>query len=192
MESIGIEAPEDSIVIQIAPEGRVAVNQRLIVLKSPRLEQHRSSLLALEEHLSYLERPFNDGRIDEEIAALAQKEQFLADAVTLQEKILDFAQLQFKSGQTSIDTPENAEVKLIQSRNARTDAHLASSHAARKKVDLQDKITTAKNKIGRDKQFLDTMDKSLTISSSVSGTFYPNTLVNYFVRKGHLLGKINL
>jgi len=75
MDTVTIEAPEDAFVLVIAPEGRIALGGQLIVLKSPKLEQHRSGLVALEEHLSYLERPFTDGRIDDEIAALAQKEQ---------------------------------------------------------------------------------------------------------------------
>jgi hypothetical protein len=192
MDTVIVEAPEDSFIVHIAPEGRVAENQQLIALKSPKLEQQRSSLLALEEHLSFLERPFTDGRIDEEIAALVQKEQLLSNAVTNQTQVRDIIQGRVDTGHATLDELENAQIKVIQSQNSQIDAHLASSHAARKKVDMQDKIVTAKNKIDRDKQYLDEMGKALTIISGVTGTFYPNAFAGAFVRKGHVLGKINL
>jgi hypothetical protein len=192
MDTLTVEAPEDSFIVSIAPDGRVAAAQKLVVLKSPKLEQYGSSLLALEEHLSFMERPFTDGRIDEEIAALAQKEHLLADAVTAQTQARDTIQLRVSLGQATLDELDNAQIKLLQSQNAQIDAHLASSHAILKKIDLQDKINTAKNKIARDKLYLDAMNGSLHISSGIAGTFFPNAVAGSFVRKGHVLGKINL
>lgn len=192
MDTVLIEAPEDAFIVSVVPEGRVAVAQKLIELKSPKLEKDRSQLVALEEHLTYIERPFKDGRIDQEIAALGQKEKALSEAVVWQQKVVDAADAQVSIGHQVLGYLGEAKVKMIEAQNSQIDAQLASSHAVQKKVDLLDKIATARNKIARDHQYLNAMDKALTINSGVNGTFYAVVVVGSFVRKGHTLGKINI
>jgi hypothetical protein len=149
--------------------------------------------VALEEHLSFLERPFTDGRIDQEIAALAQKAAIMSDAVSAQAELRRIIAIQVSQGQNTHANLYAEDIKLIQVTNAKLDADLASSHAERKKIDLQDKLASASSKIVRDRDFLNAMDNALTIRSTINnGTFHPATIVNSFVRKGHVLGRIEL
>jgi hypothetical protein len=166
MESVTIEAPDDVLIVQIAAQGNVTKGQQLVALTSPRLKLERSRLIALEEHLSFLERPFNDGRIDEEIAKLADKAKLLAQAADAQIMRRDEIKAIVDSGSMgSLPTLEEENVKMFQALNSKIDADLASSHAERKKTDLLDKITSAKNKLARDRTYLDEMEKTLTVSA---------------------------
>jgi hypothetical protein len=76
-----IEAPDDVFVDRvIIADGPVVSNQQLLVLRSPRIERMLSRLAGFQQHIEIAERPFHDGRADEEIATIVAKAKALKDA----------------------------------------------------------------------------------------------------------------
>jgi len=147
-------------------------------------------LIAMEQHLGFLERPFADGRIDDEIAALAEKEKNLVQQVSLQQQNYDIEQEKYQQGGTSELAVFTARIPLTQTQAAQLDAQLASSQAKQKKTDMLANIASAKAKIAADKACLAELMNGLTVIARANGTFYPNVGVNSFVRKGDVLGSI--
>jgi hypothetical protein len=73
-ETLFIEAPFDVRVEEIlATNGSVRKGQSLMDLSSYHLDQMETHIALLTEHISIIERPFLDGRIDAEIGLLHQK-----------------------------------------------------------------------------------------------------------------------
>ncbi len=67
-----IEAPEDVQVVSVTG-GHTKKGQQLVILKSFHIEMMEIQLDLFKQHVAIMERPFNDGRIDAEIALLIQK-----------------------------------------------------------------------------------------------------------------------
>jgi len=193
MSDLIIEAPVDGFVAEIAPAGAVTTGGRLVAMKSPQLERQKAGLLSAEEQLSFLELPFKDGRIDAEIAALAQKEKILKDAAAAQQAIYDTLNDQnHLIGGVDPQHLLTAQIATLQAQIALIDAHLASSHADRKKNDMLDKIASTKTKIDADQAYLEEMGNALTVLAARNGRFTPAISLGSFVRKGHELGTFSL
>jgi hypothetical protein len=61
--------------------GPVAKGQELLRLKSLNVKRMEIHIALFKEHIDVMERPFKDGRIDQEIAMLKQKADILKDTV---------------------------------------------------------------------------------------------------------------
>jgi hypothetical protein len=85
---------------------------------------------------------------------------------------------------TSLSSQAQAETAYL-------DANVAASHAERKRDDLIDKITSAKNKLAREDTYVTTMQAAMSISSPSDGRFIGYVGVNSFVKKGQEIGDIN-
>ena len=79
-KSFLIEAPDDIYIVSIsAADGAVKAGQTLMILGSFSVERIENQLALFEEHINIMERPFKDGRIDEEIQMLKNKLSFLLE-----------------------------------------------------------------------------------------------------------------
>ena len=190
MPTLEIEAPDDVIVSYIAPSGQVKSGQKLASLTSPNLDRMAASLVALQEHIDILLRPFNDGRLDQEIQALSQKAQALQDAFTALTQIEGDVSQSYALGLTDQVHVDQAKQSMLQAQSAKIDADIASSHAQQKKVDLFDKITSAKNRLQRENDYLTSMRGLLQVSAQRSGDFEGVAGQGSFVRKGKLIGTL--
>jgi hypothetical protein len=66
MAKFSIQAPDDVIVHTISAAGKIQAGHELATLSSPRLDSLKASLSTLREHIDIIERPYHDGRVDEE------------------------------------------------------------------------------------------------------------------------------
>jgi hypothetical protein len=185
-----IEAPDDVFVREITLDGHVRSGQPLALLESPNLDRQRSALLALQEHIAIIERPFRDGRIDEEITTLNTKARSLKDAADFADENVRIAEARHKAGTVHLDVLNTAKISSVQATSAYLDAILSASHAERKKIDLVDKLTSAKNKLSREVTYIDTMKIGLTILFSFNGTFKARVAANAFLKKGQIIGEL--
>lgn len=77
-DKILIEAPDDVSIESVAVQnGPVKKGDQLLRLKSFHLERMEINVALFKEHIDIMERPFKDGRIDQEIAILKQKSDLL-------------------------------------------------------------------------------------------------------------------
>src|SRR5258708_39513910 len=81
-ETILVEAPDDvSIEEVLVRNGPIKRGQQLLRLKSFHVERMQIHIALFKEHIDIMERPFQDGRIDQEIAILKQRPDVLNEIV---------------------------------------------------------------------------------------------------------------
>jgi hypothetical protein len=97
--SIDVEAPDDVFVVATPGKaGPVKIGDLIFQLKSYRLVQWQSRLTLISKQLEILERPFNDGRINEEITLLKTKADNLKNIRDIAAQRLADADLSIKLG----------------------------------------------------------------------------------------------
>ena len=80
--SLKFSAPIDCFVSQaLITNGQVAANDKLVILKSPTLDSLASRLDIYTKQLALIQRPLNDGRVDEQIQTVTTKCTLLKGAV---------------------------------------------------------------------------------------------------------------
>lgn len=193
MTQLSIEAPVDVFVSEVAKDGPILAGQKILTLESPTLDRLQSTLDSLQTHIAIIERPLLDGRLDSEITALTTKAQALQAVVTLTTDTIAKATLEGKLGigWTYRDF-NDMQIAQVQAKNAVVDANLAASHAAQKKIDLQDKIAAAKSKLIREQAYLMRMRKALIVEATSAGIFKAQAAVGSFLRKGKVIGEIEI
>ena len=192
-KEIRMEAPDDVFVDQVLVRaGPVTVDQKLLILRSPKIDRLLARSAAFQSQIEIAERPFHDGRLDEEIQALVQKSQYLKSAVDWTKEALTYAQQQFTIGQITLVDRDGAQLRVQRADSAYTDAKLAADHAPKKQQDMLDKLASMKEALRNHQTFLETMKSSLTITSPLAGDLQLFVGPNCFVKKGHSLGVIEL
>lgn len=189
---LAVNAPDNVILLSLSAAGSVTEGQQLARLRCPRLERLASSLTAMETHIEIIERPFHDGRLDEEIDGMNDKIALLVDVVEKYESQLSMVEAEYEAGAKTLEDLNTANIMLFQAKAAAIDGRLSASQATRKKDDLFDKINTAKLNLRRERAFLETMVANLTITSPVSGSFEPNVATGHFVKLGDPIGEIEV
>jgi hypothetical protein len=197
MGTIVFEAPDDVFVQEIAANEQVAKGDKLIVFRSPGLDRLHASLESLLEHIAIIERPLKDGRVDEEIKTLNQKAPILKEASEAADAALvvvkNFPPHDPGAPPGDLDglrALRDAQITAAQAQCAYLDAELSASHAERKKLDLLDKIASAKNKLAREQDYLSAMAAGLTILSPNAGQFTGHVSPGAFLKKGQVAGEV--
>jgi hypothetical protein len=189
-QKLNIAVPEDVFVDFIAQSGSVKSGDVIARLKSWSLQHAQNHAAILREHISISERPFLDGRVDEEIALLSVKLSNLKKTVDTTTALLASEQEQFKLGMNKIHDVDDALNSLDKANNDYLDADIAVKQASRKKQEALDKIALAKKKL----DFIDTLNAAragaLTLTAVTAGTFTTEVGVGSFVQKGHHVGSI--
>jgi hypothetical protein len=189
--AIVIQAPFNVFVVKVAPAGRVALGQELFVLQSYELEKMELDLSLHEEHLAIIERPFSDGRVDEEIELGKQKAKYLDEQLKQMRDNLEWQKLQVTIG-NDLFNPRGPlmEVDLARTTSDHLAAKLASDQAEKQKADALAKITLGKTKLKQHSLLLSRMKAQLKITSPASGHFVPSVGAGLFSEKGNDLGEI--
>jgi hypothetical protein len=191
--SLRIEAPDDVFIDQVlAGDGPVKPKKPLLVLRSPRLDRLIARVAAFQQHIEIAERPFHDGRVDEEVQALVQKSEFLQRALEWSEEALQVANDKFRAGEIFQVDVDKAQVDVLRAGSAHIDAKIASDHAPKKHRDMIDKLNATKESLRQHQAFLQVMKSAMTISSPVKGQFKALVAPGWFVRRGHVLGEITI
>jgi hypothetical protein len=193
MVKYSIQAPDDVIVNTISAAGQVQAGRELATLSSPRLDSLRASLTTLRQHIGIIERPYHDGRVDEEIQSINDKVKLLSQTINyytgdIEQQLKDNIKVGEKN---QVDWDEHM-IKVYEVQSAMIDAQLSASQATRKKDDLLDKINSAKGRLSKEEVFLDGVTKALTITSPETGVFSPATAVGLFLKKGTSIGDLEI
>ncbi len=162
MQVLSIEAPEDVFIKSVAAPGPIKRGSVIVEFRSPLLDRMAASLQAMIDHVTVLERPFKDGRLDQEIKMYHEKESALKDACDQTEKARATIQdeVYLGNGATQLDLAE-ASALAAQAKASWLEAQISASQAERKRDDLQEQIDIAKRKLTREQQFIRTMIDSL-------------------------------
>jgi len=97
--NLRVEAPDDvSVDAIISNNGPVKKGQQLMRLKSVNIDRAAIQIDLFKEHIDIMERPFKDGRIDDEIALLKQKSQLLSDIVDAVQRKIDRTKIAVQMG----------------------------------------------------------------------------------------------
>ena len=185
------EAPVDSIVDQLmVRSGRVAPGQLLLILRSPELDRLIFRVTAFQQHLEIAERAFQDGRVDEQIAALVSKRDDLTNAVKIQEDRCNLVKSEHAVGKVSVLDIYTETLALSPIYRSQIDAKLAADQAEKKKQDMIDKFAITKSELQNHETYLQAPKSAMTITASLDGTFNALVCVGSFVKKGHTVGEI--
>src|SRR5262249_1533922 len=138
-------------------------------ISAPSIDRRRGHLEALELHVEIIERPFKDGRLDEEIKALQDKVGLLEEAIKGQTEIYESVKAQYQVGARLIYELNEAQVALYQAQCALIDGRISVSQASRKKDDLSDKVEGAKLSLKQERAILEQAEKALSISAPIAG-----------------------
>ena len=191
--SLRIEAPHDVFIDHIlARDGLVKPKKALLVLCSPQLDRLIARVAAFQQHIEIAERPFHDGRVDEEVQALVQKSEYLKRALDWSEEALQSAYDRFRAGEIPQVDLDKAQVDVLHAGSAHRDAKIAADHAPKKHQDMIDKLNATKESLRQHQEFLQIMKSAMTISSPVEGQFKVLVAPGWFVRRGHVLGEITI
>lgn len=187
-----IEAPDDVFVTSIIADGQVTKGQTIAMLESPALERLITRLNGLKGHLAIALRPFSDGRIAAQISEIKQKatayqqgENAAHDDVTYMNGLT----------QTSAGDAHDfyqSQIKLASVTGIYDDAILEASQIDKKVQDAHDGLNVANDQLAKEEALLQEMRARMTVQAPVAGRFVAKTLTSLFVRKGHLLGTINV
>jgi biotin carboxyl carrier protein len=191
--TLEIEAPSDVFVADVvATDGRVSKGTLLLKLKSHFLTQSQIRLVLLREQINFAERPFLDGRVDEEIKLIKSKAKYLSQKNQDAEAKLKLAESQVQLG--TLDKSEYLAIVLNYTaiKTNYLDAELASNQAEKKKQELIDKISLAKDKLRLEEDALADLMMSMEVKANADGNFTSSVAVGSFIKKGHLLGRIML
>jgi multidrug resistance efflux pump len=188
--SIIIQAPFDVIVTKVTPSGLVKSGQPLVELRAFELDHWDVQLSLHSQHLDIVERPFRDGRVDNDIE-LIQK------TMKLRKDEFDVAQNAFRNGGLdpynlgTVQSPElrQAQAALEDAERRYLSAKLEADQADQRKKDSLDKIALGRSKLDQQKRLLDEMRKALIIAAPWDGTFNSLTAVGFASKKGHTLGE---
>jgi DNA repair exonuclease SbcCD ATPase subunit len=188
-----LEAPDDVFVQELAPDGTVQVNQVLMTLRSPNLERFQSRLTMLQKHMEIVERPLNDGRIDEAIKSLKDKAAALEAAKAAMDEEVAGTQWKYNHGEIADKLQVNdVVIKSASDVNIYADIILQASQADKNLQDMKERLEAAKDHLMRDVEFLDKMQKSMTIVATAQGEFTGHVMIGSFARKGHILGVLSI
>jgi len=88
-KSLGIEAPDDVQVLYIEADGPITQGQKLFELKSFHVDALALQIDLFRKHVEILERPFNDGRIEEEKKLLHAKADLLKEIMIEAKSVVD-------------------------------------------------------------------------------------------------------
>lgn len=186
-----IEAPDDVFVTNIAAEnGRVKSGDLLFSLKSYKLLERRNHLSLLSEQIAISERPFLDGRVNEQIEMIKKKAVDFSTMNDAAQKVLEEERRQSEVLGNNQDSYRSAVVNALQTHSAYLDADLSAHQAERKQKDAQDKIQLAKSKLDFHEKVLGELEETMMVKSGANGIFRSLVVTGLFVRKGHILGTL--
>jgi hypothetical protein len=187
-KTVSFEAPDDVFVNDVIVKyGHVNKGDSLVALHSPSLERQLARLSMHYEHLSIAERPFNDGRLDEEMAVLRAKAQNLQDAKTSTDQILAETENEYRAGTRAASDWNNARVAAYSATSAYLDAKMAADQAPKKRLDMIDKIRATRNTMDIHKSSLQAFAAGMTIVAPEGGTFRLVAALGSFVQKGDII-----
>jgi hypothetical protein len=192
-KTFSIEAPDDvSIEVVSVLNGPVTKGQQLLRLKSFNVERMEIHIALFKEHIDVMERPFKDGRIDQEIAMLKQKAGILKDTVDWAGYKAAYAKLKVDDGSYAKDVWHTAQIDLNKAKVDLLAAQLAADQAEKRRDDTLAKIQVAKDKLALHEKMLDDLRASMIVISSADGHYKSHVETNVFVKKGHVLGEFSL
>lgn len=155
------------------------------------LERLQLRVAEFQHHIEVVDRPFHDGRVDDEINILHAKADILKHAKADADALVASMQDRLRVGEITDVDLLNVQIKAASAASAFLDADLASRHAERKRNDMADKLSITRNTLRYEQTYLSMIANSLTIISQISGTFVVAVARGSFVRRGHILGTIN-
>jgi hypothetical protein len=190
--TFAIEAPDDVVVISIAPDGPVKKGDPLLSLKSFNLERMEIQLALFTEHIAILERPFIDGRVDAEIALVKAKMDALADRLKQKQ---DLALYYEHAMNMNLASPDQKLTSMADADAANSEymaAKLESDQVERKKADALDRISLARSKLAQHRRLFEEMSAQLAVASPFDARFAGKSLKGLFAKKGRVLAEIIL
>jgi biotin carboxyl carrier protein len=187
--SLKFSAPIDCFISQaLITNGQVAANDKLVILKSPTLDSLASRLDIYTKQLALIQRPLNDGRVDEQIQTVTTKCTLLQSAVTNNQQLVSDIEQQVQTGAKNQDDLAEAQINLFSAQSAYADASLAADQAPKKKQDLLDKIAIAQESLNIHSSYVAAMQQSMTLTAPIAGQFSLSVAVGSFVKKGDTVG----
>jgi hypothetical protein len=148
--------------------------------------------LGLKGHLEIASRPFNDGRVEEQIKVIKEKVSIAESGQVAAKQSLGYWQHRIQIGTAPNEEVYQAQKALAPMASSYEDAILAADKIELHVKDARDRLRLSQEQLEREQAFLEDMTKRMTVASAVAGSFFAHVLEGAFVRKGHLLGEIEI
>jgi biotin carboxyl carrier protein len=189
--SLKFSAPIDCFISEVSvTSGQVQANDKLVTLKSPMLDSLSARLDIYARQLAIVQRPLNDGRVDEQIQTVTTKNTLLQNAVTSNQQLVADIEAEISTGQKKQDDLYAAQINLFSAQSAAADASLAADQTTKKKQDLLDKIAIAQDSLNVHSTYVAAMQAAMTIVAPIAGQFSLLVASGSFVKKGDTIGTL--